>query len=82
MGLGFGVWGLGFRVLGLGFLGFSVYRPPEVDRIWGIRGSYYHIPRAIFYLLKGGYRERATGHIRIMEKNMEATIIYWVGFSV
>ena len=60
MGLGFGVWGLGFRVLGLGFLGFSVYRPPEVDRIWGIRGSYYNIPRAIFYLLKGGYREWAT----------------------
>ena len=27
-----------------------------VDRRWGIRGSYYNIPRAIFYLLKGDYR--------------------------
>ena len=24
-------------------------------RIWGIRGSYYDIPKAIFYLLKGDY---------------------------
>ena len=24
------------------------------DRIWGICGSYSHIPKAIFYLLKGG----------------------------
>ena len=23
-----------------------------MDRIWGIRGSYYHIPKAIFYLPK------------------------------
>ena len=22
-----------------------VYSPPEVDRIWGIRGSHYNIPR-------------------------------------
>ena len=32
------------------------YSPPEVDRIWGIWGSYYNIPKARFYLLKGGYR--------------------------
>ena len=25
------------------------------DRIWGIWGSYYNIPKAIFYLLKGDY---------------------------
>ena len=30
------------------------YSPPEVDRIWGIWGSYYSVPKAIFYLLKGG----------------------------
>ena len=27
----------------------------SVDRIWGICGSYYKIPKAIFYLLKGDY---------------------------
>ena len=26
-----------------------------VDRIWDIGGSNYDIPKAIFYLLKGGY---------------------------
>ena len=26
-----------------------------LGRIWGIWGSYYNIPRAIFYLLKGDY---------------------------
>ena len=34
----------------------EIYSPPEVDRIWGIWGSYYNIPKAIFYLLKGHYR--------------------------
>ena len=33
-----------------------VFRPPQVDRIWGIKRSYYNILTAIFYLLKGGYR--------------------------
>ena len=34
-----------------------VYSPPLVDRIWGIWGSYYNIPKAvIFYLLKGDYK--------------------------
>ena len=36
--------------------GFWVYSPPEVDRIWGIWGSYHTLPKAIFYLLKGDYR--------------------------
>ena len=38
----------------------STYSPPSVDRIWGIWGSYYNIPKAIFYLLKGaiGFRVR------------------------
>ena len=31
----------------------KVFCPPEVDRLWGIWGSYYNIPKAIFYLLKG-----------------------------
>ena len=31
------------------------YRPPQVDRTWGIWGSYCKIPKAIFYLLKGDY---------------------------
>ena len=29
------------------------YSAPQVDRIWGIWGSYYDIPKAIFYLLEG-----------------------------
>ena len=32
-----------------------VYRPPQVDRIWGISGSCSNIPKAILYLLKGDY---------------------------
>ena len=38
------------------FLEFSSYSPPQVDRIWGRWGSYYNIPKAIFYLLEGDYR--------------------------
>ena len=34
----------------------TTYSPPWVDRIWGICGSDYYVPKAIFYLLKGGYR--------------------------
>ena len=37
------------------WVGCSTYSPPEVDRIWGIWGSYYDIPKTIFYLLKGDY---------------------------
>ena len=28
---------------------------PKIDKIWGIRGSDYNIPKAIFYLLKGDH---------------------------
>ena len=31
--------------------------PPKVDRIWGIWGLSYNIPKAIFYLLKGDCRD-------------------------
>ena len=31
------------------------YSPPYVDRIWGICGSYYNMPKATFCLLKEGY---------------------------
>ena len=33
----------------------KAYRSLEVGRICGIWGSYYRIPKAIFYLLKGDY---------------------------
>ena len=36
------------------------YSPPEVDRIWAIRGFWYNIPKAIFYLLKGDYSPELT----------------------
>ena len=29
--------------------------PSQVDRIWGIWGSYYTMPKAVFYLLQGDY---------------------------
>ena len=32
--------------------GHRTHSQPEVDRIWDIWGSYYHIPKAIFYQLK------------------------------
>ena len=47
------LWGSGFRIKGLGFW---VYSPPEVERIWNLWGSYYSVPKAIFYLLKGDRR--------------------------
>ena len=31
----------------------SASSPPQVDRIWGIQGSCYNIPKAVFYLRKG-----------------------------
>ena len=34
---------------------FQQYSPPEVDRIWGIWGPYYHIPKVISYLLTGDF---------------------------
>ena len=37
-------------------LGFKVYSLPQVDRIWGIWGSFCNIPKAIFYLLEGDYK--------------------------
>ena len=42
----------GLTLRGLRCWAFS---PPQVDRLWGIWGSYYDIPKAIVYLLKGGY---------------------------
>ena len=42
---------LGLRVLGMG----QVYSPPYADRILGVCGSCYNIPKAIFYLLRGDY---------------------------
>ena len=38
-----------------------VYSRPQVDRIWGTWGSYYNMPKAIFYLLKGDYRGSVFG---------------------
>ena len=52
----------GVRVSGLGMrvqqLNLQTSSLREVDRIWGIWGSYYNIPKAIFYLLKGDYMGR------------------------
>ena len=33
-------------------LGFRIYDPAEVDRTWGIWGSYYNIPKAIWGTVK------------------------------
>ena len=40
------------------------YSPPQVDRIWGMWGSYYNVPKTIFYL-KGDYTpENLKVHMR------------------
>ena len=44
----------GLRCSSIFGLGFIV--PLMVDRLWGIWGSYYTIPKAIFYLLRGDCR--------------------------
>ena len=36
-------------------VGIKTSSPPEVDRIWGMWGSYYNIPKPLFYLLKEDY---------------------------
>ena len=40
-------------ILQAAFQKIRVYSPPQVDRMWGIWGSYDNILRAIFYLLTG-----------------------------
>ena len=57
-------------MLKVSWLGFSkpshaVYSPPYVDRIWCILGSYYDMPKARFYLLKGGCRVLGWGCVKI-----------------
>ena len=43
-------------------LGFGGYSPPYVDRaIMGYMGILFHMPKAIFYLLKGDYAWRIRG---------------------
>ena len=43
-----------------GYIGvIRVIVPLLVDRIWVIWGSYFNIPKAIFYLLQGDYILRA-----------------------
>ena len=49
---------LGSRYILLLYAILAVYSPPPVDRIWGIWGSYYNIPKAIFYLLVGDYNPK------------------------
>ena len=33
-----------------------------MDKIWCMSGSYYNIPKAIFYLLKGDYNGKENGN--------------------
>ena len=40
----------------------NAYSPRKVDRIWGIWGSYYTLPKAIFHLLTGDYKPKANKH--------------------
>ena len=41
------------RLLSIQSLPCKVCSPPLLDRIWGMWGFYYNIPKAMFYLLKG-----------------------------
>ena len=42
------------------------------DRIWGIPGSCYNIPKAIFYLLKGDYGAEASSRVFQRERLLES----------
>ena len=48
-------------MLGAKSLGLRFYSPAEVDRIWGMCGSYCYIPKAILHPLEGEYSSRAKG---------------------
>ena len=61
------VWGSSDAVFGLKFQEFAIYSAPSLDRIWAIWGSYFRLPKAIFYLLKGDY-----GAIGIQVSSMSA----------
>ena len=59
--------------------GSKDYSPPKVDRIWGIWESYYNIPKAIFYLLKGDYRDTKTplkSKLRVSMPMWEDRMVY------
>ena len=69
-GTGNGNYYFGFRVTGLKFR----------DRIWCIWGSYYNIPKAIFYLLKGDdkvcqLREPKAGKPMIADSGLGAVML-------
>ena len=46
---------------------------PKVDRIWGIWGPYYNIPKAIFYLLQGDYRVWGLGCREVAVRTAETS---------
>ena len=58
-----------------------------MDRLWGIWGSYSNIPKAVFYLLKGGYRLWGVFIVRGLgtrkQKCKDVVVwVYVVGFGV
>ena len=53
---------------------FRVIVPPFVDRRWGIWGSYYNIPKAIFYLLLEDYKGLG---FRILKPKPSKPIPFW-----
>ena len=54
----------------------DVYNPPEVNRIWGIWGSDYNVPKDVFYLLKGDYRGFTVQALRMLSGPST-----WIGIS-
>ena len=44
-------------------ISFRDYGPPKVDRIGGIWGSQYNMPKAIFYLREGDYKPQVPRHL-------------------
>ena len=51
------------------FRGTRPYSHPLVDRIWGMWGSYYNRPEAVFYLLKGDYNPKLLGVLGLPVSN-------------
>ena len=52
-----------------------VSSPPKVDRIWGIWGSYFNVPKAIVYLLEGDYQASRGAGLKVWEWGVRI----WVG---
>ena len=67
--------------LSLSYLDLLTASEWEIDRIWGICGSYYTIPKTIFYLLKSDYKPYTRFSFRLRFKAVEFAV-QGLGFTL